>query len=361
MALKGFVSRIALLASWLGLFAAPAAARDFAAFNADYGANVVAPAFKALAGETGRLVQAADAFAAAPSRDGFANLRVSFELVSDAWMAAEFYHLGPLGSEQRADRFEYWPEKRPIIDKQLNALIANPSDDALEPRRFAQASVAVQGLPALERMLYGDAARQILSAGPEQKARIAVIRAIAHNLDALAKELANAWDQALGDPRTAAAPFAPDPNEAAAQLYADLVSGIQIARAQKLAGPRGQALETAKPKAAEQWRSGRSLRDIKLNLGALNAAVLGPHGFATLLGSDQAPLKQELAQAFDAAMAATDAVPEPMDQQVADPEGRRTLGALLAAVTQVSYLLQQKMAPALGISIGFNELDGDGS
>ncbi|GAB2175856.1 imelysin family protein [Dongia sp. agr-C8] len=354
--IKGLVSRIALIASWLGVIAAPAQAADFAAFNANYARDVVTPAFKALAGETRKLAQAADDFAAQPSQDGFAALRITFDSVSDAWMQAQFFRLGPLGAQQRAERFEYWPEKRPIIDKQLATLLAKADPATLAADKFAQASVAVQGLPALERLLYGDTARQVLSAGPEQKARIAVIQAIAHNLDNVAQELAAAWEQAQADPKL----FAQDPNEAAAQLYAGLMSGLQIVSDQKIAGPRGQTLDKAKPKSAEQWRAGRSLKNIKLNLQALRDAMAGTSGFSNLLGADQAALKDEISKAFDAALAAVDAAPEPLDTAVTDAEGRKKVGSLLIAVNHLRDVLNQKVPAALGISLGFNEMDGDG-
>jgi len=355
--LKGLVSRIALLASWLGVIAAPAQAADFAAFNTNYARDVVTPAFKALAVETKKLAQAADDLAAQPSQDGFAAVRIAYESVSDAWMQAQFFRLGPLGAQQRSDRFEYWPEKRPIIDKQLAGLLAQGDPAALEAERFAQASVAVQGLPALERLLYGDTARQVLSAGPEQKARLAVIKAIAHNLDSLAQELAASWEKAQSDPKL----FAQDPNEAAAQLFAGLMTGLQVVSDQKIAGPRGQTIEKAKPKSAEQWRSGRSLKNIKLNLEALREAAAGKSGFTTLLPAGQAALKTEIAAAFDAAVAAADAAPEPLDSAVADAEGRKKIGALLIAVNHVRDVMNQKVPAAIGISLGFNEMDGDGS
>jgi predicted lipoprotein len=359
--IKGLVSRIALLAAWLGVIAVPAQAADFAGFNANYARDVVTPAFKTLAGETKKLSEAADDFAAEPTQDGFAALRVAYDSVSDAWMQAQFFRLGPLGAQQRADRFEYWPEKRPIIDKQLAALLASAKPEALSAEKFAQASVAVQGLPALERLLYGDTARQVLSAGPEQKARIAVIKAIAHNLDALAQEIAAAWEKVSTDPKVAAMPFTQDPNEAVAQLYAGLMTGLQVVSDHKIAGPRGQTIDKAKPKSAEQWRSGRSLKNVKLNLQGLRAAMLNPSGFAALLTPEQAPLKTEIAAGFDAAIAAAEAAPEPLDSAVTDPEGRKKVGALLIAVNHLRDILKQKVPAALGISLGFNELDGDGS
>ena len=359
--LKGFVSRIALLASWLGVFATPAQAADFAAFNPDYATNLVAPTFKTLAGETKKLAQLADDFAAAPTQDGYAALQVGFDSVSDAWMQVEFFRLGPLGAEQRSDRFEYWPEKRSIIDKQLQGLLASKDQGALAPEKFAQASVAVQGLPALERLLHGEDARQVLSAGPEQKPRAALIRAITHNLDALAHELSAAWEKAIADPKAAAAPFSADPNEAAAQFYAGLATGLQVVSDQKIAGPRGATIDKAKPKAAEQWRSGRSLKNIALNLAAIQNAMTGPHGFVRLLGTDQDALRKELTDAFNAANAAAAAAPQPLDAAVADAEGRKKIGTLLIAVNHLRDLMTQKAPPALGISLGFNELDGDGS
>lgn len=355
--IKGLVSRIALLASWLGVVVAPAQAADFGAFNTQYARDVVTPAFKTLAGETRKLAELSDEFAAQPSQDGFAALRVSFDSVSDAWMQVQFFRLGPLGAQQRSERFEYWPEKRPIIDKQLAALLAKADPASLAAETFAQSSVAVQGLPALERLLYGDTARQVLSAGPEQKARIAVIQAIARNLDHLAQELAAAWEKAETDPKL----FAQDPNEATAQLYAGLMTGLQVVSDQKIAGPRGQTLDKAKPKSAEQWRAGRSLKNIALNLQSLRDAVAGPSGFSTLLGADQAALKEEIAKAFDAALAAANAAPEPLDAAVTDPEGRKKVGVLLVAVNQLRDVLNQKVPAAIGISLGFNEMDGDGS
>jgi predicted lipoprotein len=355
--IKGLVSRIALLASWLGVIAVPAQAADFAAFNTKYAQDVVTPAFKTLAGETKKLAQAADDFAAQPSQDGFAAVRVVFDSVSDSWMQAQFFRLGPLGAQQRSDRFEYWPEKRPIIEKQLTALLSKADPDTLAAEKFAQSSVAVQGLPALERLLYGETARQVLSAGPEQKARLAVIKAIAHNLDNLAQELAAAWETAQSDPKL----FAQDPNEATAQLFAGLMTGLQVVSDQKIAGPRGQTVDKAKPKSAEQWRAGRSLKNIKLNLQAMRDAMTGPSGFSTLLGADQAALKDEIAKAFDAALAAVDAAPEPLDSAVTDPESRKKVGALLIAVNHARDVMNQKVPAAIGISLGFNEMDGDGS
>jgi hypothetical protein len=364
--LKGFVSRIALLASWLGVFAVPAQAADYGAFNQAYANRLVLPAFRTLAERTGTLAREADGFAATPDQARFAALRAAFDGVSDAWMQAEFFRQGPLGEEQRADRIAYWPERRNIVDRQLATLLAAPPQDPpvsadLAAEEFSHSSVAVQGLPALERLLYGDAARQVLSAGPEQKARIAAIQAIAHNLDTLAHGLLQAWEQVLAAPGTAASPFAQDPGEATTGLYTGIVFIMQILDEHKIAAPNGAAIDQAKPKLSEQWRSGRSLRNIRLNLDAAREAVLGPEGFQALMPAGSEALKTETAKAFDAAIAAAKAAPEPLDAAVTDPDGRKKIDTLLAAVNELTGLLKNQVPQAVGITLGFNELDGDGS
>lgn len=354
--LRGFVSRIALIASWLGVFAGPAYAADFGAFNQVYARSVVAPAFKNVVVETAKLAQAADDFANAPSQDGFAALRVAFDSVSDAWMHAEMFRTGPLEQEQRAERFLYWPERRNIVDKQLRALLAAPDPQSLKPAQFAHATVAVQGLPALERLLYGDHARQILSAGAEQKARIAVIQAITHNLEILAREVAVAWEKAGDQP----AAFSHDPTEATTQAYGDVLAEIQVIADRKVASVRGNVIDKARPHNAEQYRSGRSLQNIRSNLEALRAAVLGADGFATLLPPDHAALKEEIAKAFDTTLAAVASMPEPLDAAVTDPDKRKSVDTLLNTANALRDLMTQKVPPALGLTVGFNAMDGDG-
>ena len=57
---------------------------------------------------------------------------------------------------QRAFRIEYWPDKRNVVGRQLAEVLKKQDHAALEPERFATTTVGVQGLPALERMLFGD-------------------------------------------------------------------------------------------------------------------------------------------------------------------------------------------------------------
>ena len=349
----------ALLAFGLG---STAEAADYASFNQAYAAKIVAPAFAALAARTAEFSGTAAASCAAPGTRGVERMVAGFNAVADAWMSAQQFRLGPLSQGQRAERFAYWPEKRNVVQKQLFELLAANDPMKLTPERFAQASVAVQGLTALERLLFGDDARAALLGGDQHMIRCTIIAAIAANLDAVAQEAMNGWAEVLADPQQAPAPFAANPVEATTQFYSNLLTELQIVGDLKVAAPLGASLGKARPNLAEQWRAGRSLRNVVLNLEAAKRAIFSEGGFEVLFaGPKFADLRSRLAAAFDGAIEAARDVPQPLDSSVAVAEDRKKVELLFIRINQLCDIARQEVPPAIGITLGFNELDGDGS
>jgi predicted lipoprotein len=54
-----------------------------------------------------------------------------------------------------------------------------------------------------------------------------------------------------------------------------------------------------------------------------------------------------------------EAIALPLHAAVEDPKGRAQVEALLAEVKSLRLLVGQDLAPALGLLIGFNAMDGD--
>jgi predicted lipoprotein len=340
---------VMMAAGMVGAMTRPALAADFAAFNAGYARNVVLPAFAALAKAAQAMAEATKSGCADPGSPELASLRAAYHSLADAWADAQMFRLGPLADGQRAERFSYWPERRNIIDKQLSALLAADDAMSLDAARLGGSSVAVQGIPALERLLYRDP--------PLPSTGCAVIQAIAGNLVAIAAETEAAWQQAQALP----APFAADAAEATTQFYTNLLTLLQIVAEQKIGAPLGGEVATAKPKSAEQWRSGRSTRNIRRNLAAAQGAFFGQGGFGALLTPEQTVLADNLKRAFADAIAAADRSGEDLPTDVADDSRRHLVTELLVNVNHLRDLLRQDVPPAIGITLGFNELDGDGS
>jgi len=364
------ISRRQTLAALIAASMAPAIARpaaaaggpDFGAFNAGFGTKIVLPAFDGLVKVTSAFAKTAKGFAAEPNPAGLDAVKLGFNDVADAWASVQQFRIGALAQDQRAERFAYWPERRNVVEKQIKALLAGQGNDGLAPDQFASGSVAVQGLPVLERILYGDDKGTHLLDGEKAGRLRAIVVAIADNLAAIATDAQGIWSANLKDPAKAANTFAANPGEGIAQTYTNLLTITQIVAEQKLGAPLGGAdAANAKPKAAEQWRSGRSLRNIQLNLQTAKSSVLSPGGFADLLPADQASLKDDLVRAFDDSIAAAKAAGDDLSAAVTHQDHRKPVTALLVKVNHLRDLLRQQIPPAIGVTLGFNELDGDGS
>jgi hypothetical protein len=356
---------------------ARAADRPYAAFNGAFGSQIALPFLGNFEAATEGLAATAKVLHQAPSPASFAALLAAFHKTADAWMAAQLLRFGPLSQDQRLDRIAYWPEKRSITDKQMAAFIAAGDATKLEAQSFSTASVALQGLSALERLLFdgaltadskpaSDKALAHLTAGtPDATYRAGYILAIAENLRQIAHETRKAWQDLA--PRLAKgdqAGLAATAQEATGQIYAALLAEAQIIGDQKIGLALGKSVDLAKPRQAEQWRSGRSIHDIQLNLAALRLALIGDAAGAViaLVPTDQAgEMKQRLTVAFDACDQAVGAISQPLDLAVSDTTGgRRQVETLLVKVNQLRDILGQDLPKAIGITLGFNELDGDG-
>ncbi|HYH22322.1 MAG TPA: imelysin family protein [Azospirillum sp.] len=323
----------------------------------------------ALATATSDLAARVERFCAGPDAAGLEGVRAGYGAAMDAWAGVQHLRPGPLLLEMRSDRIAFWPERRNIVTRQVEQLLGARDPKALEPAAFAKQSAAVQGLTAVERLLFGDGvtAASFGGAGGGETGghRCALTLAVARNVARLGTEVRDGW-AVLGPQLVAGAttPVGASAKEAVDNLYASLVTALQVVVDQKLLIPLGESLADAKPALAESARAGRSLKNIEINLAAMRAMVLGEDGgpgFAALLpdNAEGTAARKAVAKAFDDAAAAVKAVPVSLDKAVADPKQRKTVEAAFRAAKSVQTVLVQKFPPLIGVTLGFNELDGD--
>ncbi|RXF74983.1 imelysin family protein [Hansschlegelia zhihuaiae] len=314
--------------------------------------QAVLPRYEALAAATAR--QAEDWARACADGDSGAeteSLKADYQAAADAWAGVEFVTTGPIGESLRADRIFFGPDRRNYVTKALSELASRARDADLTADAMRSASVAGQGFPALERVLYepGDAP----SAG---QCRIG--SAIARNLAGIADDIVREWRAADGPLEKLRRGegdrlhFA-DPQHAAARLVTDLAGGVQRMVDLKLLPALGSSADAAKPKSAEGWRSGRSAR-------ALAATVASLGDMAKIFAASAPPdIAKADEKAFDAARAAVAKLPADLGEAAADPKRRKTLEAAVAALKAAQADVAKNLAPALGLPLGFNALDGD--
>jgi uncharacterized protein len=319
----------------------------------------VIPTYRALAVATQTQDEAWAAFNANRTRGDFQSLRAAYAGACDAWANAQLLKIGPISLFLRADRFAYWPEARNVTQRSLDALLKSNDPKELEPETLAHDSVAAQGLTALERLLYdGDPAGALQATGRDAIWRAKVGQGIAHNLAVIAREVLGEWTAPDGVRAMIAANkpwktiFADAP-EAARLLLTDLVSGFKLMHDVKLLPVLGPNIDAAKPKSAEAWRSGRPQRDLKLNLSSAQAM--------TKVFEEPIPAahRTKIDGLYAAAIKGMDAVPADMGEAAADLKRRPKVEAARVAIKAVQTELAKTLPADLGISLGFNLLDGD--
>lgn len=306
------------------------------------------PRYGAFSTRTKAQREAWDAFCAAdPSEEDFGRLTVQFVETVNAWAAIEILRYGPVSEDFRYERIAYWPERKNDVSRGLQKLLSE--NDVLTPEAMRKKSVAVQGLSVLERLLYDtDQRASLLTKGAGGKRRCAAGAAIAGNLENIAREIVEAWP---GVKEKISAEGSTVPREAVTRFATDLLTIYQVVGDLKLDAPMGKTAAEAKPKSAQWWRSGLSSQTIALNLQSaadLSWIILGPgdEGTSVVATIDQA---QRLAENLAL----------PLSEMVADDVQRRQVLLLRDAVRGARDLSGAYVPPWLGITLGFNSLDGD--
>lgn len=163
---------------------------DWTAANRALVDGYVIPRYAALALATARLAEEADTFCRTPDAESLEKARDGFHGVMDAWQAVGHLSFGPVELYMRRYRFELWPDKHNTAAKQLRTLLAAENREILTEGAFARASVAIQGLPALESLLFEEGVdASAFGSGRESSYRCELMQAIAGNLAAMATEV----------------------------------------------------------------------------------------------------------------------------------------------------------------------------
>lgn len=358
-----------------GLLLSCAATPALAITDAEYAAtmggivrNTIIIGYQSFQDAADTLRNEAVSLCAAPSAEQLAKAQGAFAAAARQWARLQFLTLGPISMHQRASRIQYWPDKRNVVGRQLADVLDKQDPAALEPERFATTSVGVQGLPAMERLLFDDEALQAVAKdAPGAAFRCGVMKAIGDNLHAIAGDVLGGWTG--GDKPYLDRIERPDPNDeelpsardAAGRLLNDMLTTTIAVRDMKLLAALGASLEKAKPQATEFWRSGQSLAMVTANVEGLRDLFGGESGFAALLrttpGGDK--LAADFAAAIAAALAAKDKITLPLGDAAADATQRAYVEELAAALVKLRDLLAGPVAANLNLAIGFNALDGD--
>ena len=345
-------------------FARPALALDEATARqvmANAVDGYIRPAYKdfhdkagAMASETGRLC-------AAPSADGLKAVRSRFADTVVSWGHIEFLREGSVMRENRLERILFYPDRKSIGLRQVQALLAEPDETVTEAAGLKGRSVAIQGLGAFEFLLFGTDNRDILSEKNSFRCRYAM--AIAKNVETIAGELQAAWDAPDGVARDWKNPSADNPvyrdgTEAASALIGVAVHGLEMVRDQRIAqfykGDGGKV----RPKSAVFRRAGLTMTALVANVEGL-AKFWEATDMALLLDPGMRSLSDSVSFDFDAALNVMRTLEQPTEERLEDERYRGKLDFVEFNLKDAMTRIDSHIGGAIGLGAGFSFADGD--
>lgn len=309
---------------------------------------LVAPAFADIQAAIDRhilpghsdLVAATSALATAAENDCTADtLKLAFSDAYDTWISVSHIQFGPIEEQGLGLAMSFWPDPKDSTAKAI-ARLTSAKDPIVESTDFGEVSAAAQGFTALERLLFDPQ--------PDAGYACRLTQAVANGLADKAQSINAAWPGFAGLMTETGNDRFQSGEEVNRALYTALSSGLEFLHDQRLGRPLG-SFERPRPRRAEARRSERSLRHIDLSLAALEELA------TTFYQGDLTQTKS----AFADARARASALDDPALTGVAEPSKRIRIEALQRTVRDIQNAVNTEIGKPLGITAGFNSLDGD--
>ena len=322
----------------------------------------IVPGYAALSAASEELVESMAGLCAAPRDGSLTAARASFTRVVGAFSRMQLFRVGPARENHRFERLFFWPDRRGRGRRQIEALLAQEDERSLDVSKLREKSVAVQGLPALEYVLFGKGSEGL--GNGDARFRCLQGEAIAGAIERTARRIHRGWTgpRGFGDVMRAAGPANPvyrTHGEVVEDLLGSAAEQLGIVQELKLGRVFRDGPTTAKPKRAPFWRSGLTLASVRDNVDGV-LELLEEGDFGALLPETEAHLADrtgsELRRAREvlAGLSGGD-----LPGLLSDPETHRRIAGAASRIGAAASLLGEDFPRVLGLAAGFNSLDGD--
>ncbi|MBZ9936501.1 hypothetical protein LB518_09360 [Mesorhizobium sp. BR1-1-16] len=319
--------------------------------------DFIIPAYKDLAAATAKLVAAIDAAAPqAPAAPDDAT-RAAFSAVIAAFAKVDFLRFGPMAEQGRLEKFSYYPDRHGTGARQLRRMLATPDPTQLEPGAVAKLSAAVQGLPALESLIF-----TADSDAETRDYRWRLAAAIAGNLDQIARDTLDGWTkpggwQALMEQPGGSNIVYRDAEEPVIEILKAITTGLLQIRDQRMLPALGEDFAAAKPNRAAFVASGNALAYLAASGAAIEEIARAADLFS--LTPTEAPKLGAASSAGFAAYRAGITASPSWQAAFANAASYKHLRDAFDALKALEDLYSFRFPAEAGISPGFNALDGD--
>lgn len=306
---------------------------------------------------------AVEALCAAPSEASLGAARTAWDAAREPFKRAEVFAFGPYSRPEFriGPKIDSWPARPADVEEWI------AGDGPVDPATLAELGVWHKGLPVVEYFLFSPEASA--PAQLEDARRCEYLRSTAAELVNRAREIHQAWSPAGGD--FAAQLSGAGRTSTAWRTLRDAFSEIinrmgftlENVRRDKLGRPLGELTGgTPLPNETESRFSGRAVRDILDNLAGIEVLFFGDPardlpGVSSYAIERGRNFDAQFRAAIDAARAALEAIDAPLGEAVTTQAER--VRAASARLGELQSLIQTELISALGLSLNFNDNDGD--
>ena len=357
------MNRIPLLTAAL-LFSAvvtqTADAKDFSA-QIDAALNrVILPAYAHFEAQSTDFTRRMADFCTTPDANALTDIRSEFGDLALAFTGIEPYRFGPARQGNRFERLQYWPDRKGRGLRQVRMVLSGEPATHTDIAELRGQSVAVQGLLALEFVLFGSESESLASDTGAYDCRYGM--AIAGAIAETAKELNTGWKRADGYAALMQSPGIENPIyrsafEVMREILRSAGEQVQVVKDLKLRPALGDNWERANYKRAPYWRSGLTFTLLSANLAAAEK-MIRQTGFESLLEDGT----RHIPDTFATKLSMTRnifAASERIESAMATEDTYQKLRSADSVLNEGLSLITEELPIALGVTMGFNSLDGD--
>jgi len=289
----------------------------------------------------------------------------AFDAVVTAWGRIEHITFGPVTAEQRIERIMFWPDRRGIGARQVAKALRERPSDVLDSDQLSKKSVAMQGLPALETVLFGEASSSATK--DAARFRCGFARAIADNLSRIAEAITSEWASNDGFVKSWLSPGPDNPNflkpaETTIALAKAFDLGLEKVRDQRVGGPLGLNAQRRKI-APALGKSGRSMLLILASIDGLRGLYVQGGMEQALIGArkDDTENTVALARLVSKELATAGKTASALAGQKTPFEGAslQRIIALGFPLKNARSTAAELFADVTDLPLGFNASDGD--
>ena len=332
----------------------------------------IRPGYGRLASSAANLSGALSRFCAQQGSSGRQAVDRAFDQLVDAWGGIDHITFGPVTMDNRLERILFWPDRRGLGGRQVVAALAARDPGVTDPAALAGKSVALQGLGALEIVLFGPGAAEDAEARAH---RCRFAEAITTNLAAMTRTIADEWSAPGGYAQLWLGPSEANPAfktaaETTLELAKALDRGIERLRDEQIVGPLGLNAQRRKSQALFAIR-GRTMRAIAakaaglLDLyakGGIQQAIMTARMTARPV-TDRKPSEITTdAKAVASELRTVRSITLALIQQPRPFDDRTSTARLIQTgvpLKNARFIAAQLLTLTAGIPMGFTAADGD--